>query len=232
MYFHEKIFLHKYSKYQIMKYVKHTKAKIEVIPHGVNIKKLKINYNSKNFRFIYISNIDYYKNHDFIINSVNTFLNKHPQYKNKIFFEFYGSAYKPALKNMKNILNKIENKKNFKYFGLQNQKYIFKEKNQNIVSLFSSSCENFSVTLIEAMAMGIPILCIDKQPMKSVLGKNGLTYKHNSYKSLEMNLIKIINSSFIRKKYSYLAYQRSKIFTSEIIAKKTFDFLNKIASLR
>ncbi len=134
---------------------------------------------------------------------------------------------------MKNILNSIKNKKNFKYFGLKNKNFIFKEKfNSNIIILFSSSCENFSVTLIEAMAMGVPILCINRQPMKSVLGNGGIIYKHNSYKSFENSLLNLINSKSLRKKISNRSFKRSKLFKSNVVAKKTFDFLNKIASLR
>jgi len=227
------IFLHKFSKNKIMKVVKNTKAKIKIIPHGVDLDRLKIKKKFTNFRIIYISNIDHYKNQDFVIKAGEYFFNKNPKYKNKILFEFYGSHYPPALNNMKNILNSIKNKKNFKYFGLKNKNFIFKEKfNSNIIILFSSSCENFSVTLIEAMAMGVPILCINRQPMKSVLGNGGIIYKHNSYKSFENSLLNLINSKSLRKKISNRSFKRSKLFKSNVVAKKTFDFLNKIASLR
>ena len=92
------IFLHKYSKNEILKFVKSTKAKIEVIAHSVDLRIKRINrFKHKKFRFIYISNIDYYKNQDFIIDTLTDLFEKKPVLSNKIYVEFYRNHYLPAL---------------------------------------------------------------------------------------------------------------------------------------
>ena len=76
---------------------------------------------------------------------------------------------------MKDKIVSLKNgNENFKYLGLVKKDKIYKnKKGYNTISVFASSCENFSVSLIESMAVGLPILCVNLQPMKSVLGKSG-----------------------------------------------------------
>ena len=97
------------------------------------------------------------------------------------------------------------------------------------IFLFASSCENFSVSLLEGMSKGYPILCVNLQPMKSVLGKAALFYEYGSVTSFQNQLKKIISSKKIQNKLSKIVYKRSKMFSDNSIAKKTFDFLIKIS---
>lgn len=227
------IFLHKYSKNEILKFVKSTKAKIEVIAHSVDLKRKHINrLNHKKFRFIYISNIDYYKNQDFIIDTLVDLFEKKPVLSNKIYVEFYGNYYLPALKNMNFKISLLgKNKKNFKYFGLLPREKIYKyKKGFTTISLFSSSCENFSVSLIESMAIGIPILCVNLQPMKSVLGNSAFYYNYKSKKSFQNQVLNIINKNSSYNSKVKAALIKSKKYNTTSMAIKTFNFLKKMSS--
>ncbi|MDA7805950.1 glycosyltransferase [Candidatus Pelagibacter sp.] len=84
------------------------------------------------------------------------------------------------------------------------------KKGYNTIFLFASSCENFSVSLIEGMSKGFPILCVDLQPMKSVLGNTALFYKHNSYKDFNDQFLKILSSHKKRLLISNKAHIRVK----------------------
>ena len=76
------------------------------------LKTKKAQYNKNKYRLIYVSNIDYYKNQIFLLQSLDNFFEKYPKYKNKIIIEFYGSYYRPALIEFNNYLkNKVKNKK-------------------------------------------------------------------------------------------------------------------------
>ena len=227
------IFLHKYSKNEILKFVKTTKAKIEVIAHSVDLKKKTINkINHKKFRFIYISNIDYYKNQDFIIETLADLFEKNPILSNKIYVEFYGNYYRPALKKMNYKISLLgKNKKNFRYFGLLPREKIYKyKKDFTTFSLFSSSCENFSVSLIESMAIGIPILCVNLQPMKSVLGNSAFYYKHNSKESFQSQVLNMIKKNNSYSKKVKIALKKSKKYNTISMAIKTFNFLKAMSN--
>ena len=225
------IFLHKYSKKFILKKIGGLSGLTRIINHGLDTKTKKAKFNNKKYRLIYVSNIDFYKNQIFLLKSIDDFLERYPYFKNKIIVEFFGSYYEPALKEFNTYLkNKIKNKKNFIYHGLKKSKFIYKDyKQRDTICLFSSSCENFSVSLIEGMSRGYPILCVNLQPMKSVLGNTALFYKNGSINSFQQKLLKILSEKKFQKKLSNKVYKRSKAFNNNSIAKKTYSFLIQIS---
>ena len=227
------IFLHKYSKKKILKHLPNFNKQVAIIAHSVNFKPKKIYYkNFKKFRIIYISNIDFYKNQIFLIDAINDLFSQKPELKKKIIVEFYGNFYPKALQQMKDKIDSLKNgNKNFKYLGLVKKDKIYKnKKGYNTISVFASSCENFSVSLIESMAVGLPILCVNLQPMKSVLGKSGFFYNHNSKKSFQKELLRIMkNKKKITTKISGLMVHIKK-YKPEVMAFKTYKFLYKMSS--
>lgn len=222
------IFLHKYSKKIILSQTNQLKAKMKVIPHGVDLKEIKFNKDKVKIRFIYVSNIDYYKNQTFIVDAFNSLFSDFPNLKDKIFVEFYGGYYKSALDDLKLKLNhKNTFKKNFKFLGKKKISEIYKnKKNFSTISLFASSCENFSVSLIESMAAGFPILCVNLDPMKSVLGNSAFYYKHNSIKDLKLKVLEILKNKKKLELNRKIALKKSKTYNNEKMALKTYKFLN------
>lgn len=226
------IFLHQYSKNVIHKHIGKSNAQIKVIAHSVDLKKKKINKGKyKKIRLIYISNIDFYKNQEFIVEALVNLFKKKPNLKDKIFVEFYGDYYQPALTQLDKIISEnFEYKKNFKYFGLLPREKIYSyKKGYYTISLFSSSCENFSVSLLESMAVGLPILCVKLNPMSSVLGNSAFYYNYNSIESFQKKLLQIIDNKKLQKKKILSALKKSKKYKPNIMAIKTFKFLNDVS---
>ena len=89
------------------------KGDSEIIHHGLNIKTSKTTYKCKKYRLIYVSNIDFYKNQIFVLKGIDSLILKYPYLKNILKVEFYGSSYKPALKNFIIIYIKILRIKKF-----------------------------------------------------------------------------------------------------------------------
>lgn len=224
------IFLTNFSKNKIIpKLYFFTKKKIAIIPHSVIQKKKYIVKNYKKFEFFYVSNIDSYKNQDFLIKAFDNFFKKHTDYQNKIKVSFYGSSYKPALDKFNKLLKKSKFSKSYNYHGLITKKKIYRSsKNYERIFLFSSSCENFSVSLLEGMAHGFPILCCNLNPMKDVLGKSALFYKNNSIEDFEKKLLIIIKNFDLRKKISKYSFKLSKKYGTNKIAKQTYKFIYEV----
>ena len=123
------IFLHKYSRNFILRKIGGIKGSNKIIAHGVKKFDKKKIYKQKKYRLIYVSNIDYYKNHLFLVKCLDEFIKNNPNYAKKLKVEFYGSNYPPALKKLNNFINNdIRYKKNFRYYGVKNSKFIYKEK--------------------------------------------------------------------------------------------------------
>ena len=227
------IFLHKFSKKIIINKIGYLNNLKTIIPHNIDFRFKKSSYKNKKVRLIYVSNIDHYKNQVFLLKAIDELLEKKPKLKELVSVEFYGSYYLPALKNFENYrLNKLINKLSFKFMGLKKKSYIYREiNNKDTIFLFASTCENFSVSLIEGMAKGYPILCVNIQPMKSVLGKCALFYKNNSIKSFQNQLLKIIFSKKMKKRMSFESFQKSKAYINNDMAKKTYKFLEKVSKV-
>ena len=226
------IFLHEYSKKKILKHLPNFNSHSAIIAHSVHLNSKKIKYqNFKKFRIIYVSNIDFYKNQIFIIDAINDLFSLKPKLKEKIIVEFYGNFYPKALQQMKYKIDSLKNgNQNFKYFGLVKKDKIYKnKKGYNTISVFASSCENFSVSLIESLAVGLPILCVNLQPMKSVLGRAGFFYNHNSKKSFQRQLLNIMLNRKLIKKKVLTSKSHIKKYLSEDIAFKTYKFLYKMS---
>jgi glycosyltransferase involved in cell wall biosynthesis len=225
------IFLHEYSKKKILKHLPNFNSHIAIIAHSVHLNSKKIKYqNFKKFRIIYVSNIDFYKNQIFIIDAINDLFSLKPELKEKIIVEFYGNFYPKALQQMKYKIDSLKNSsQNFKYFGLVKKDKIYKnKKGYNTISVFASSCENFSVSLIESLALGLPILCVNLQPMKSVLGRAGLFYNHNSKKSFQKQLLNLMLNKKVVKKKILTSRFHIKKYLPEDVAFKTYKFLYKM----
>lgn len=225
------IFLHNISKNIILREIGEIKGEKKIVAHGLNTSLKKKKYRNKKYRLIYVSNIDFYKNQIFLLKAIDFFLEKNPEFKKDLNVEFFGSYYRPALNEFNSYLaKKVKNKKNFKYYGLKSSKFIYNDrKGIDTIFLFASTCENFSVSLIEGMSRGYPILCVNKQPMKSVLGSGAVFYRHESISSFYDNLSKIIFSKIKQNILSSKVYLRSKKFNDNNMAKKTYSFLIKIS---
>ena len=79
------------------------------------------------------------------------------------------------------------------------------------------------------MSRGYSILCVDRQPMKSVLSKSALFYEHNSILNFQNKLKKIISSKKTQNYLSRTVFKRSKNFRDKSVASETYKFLIKIS---
>jgi glycosyltransferase involved in cell wall biosynthesis len=132
---------------------------------------------------------------------------------------------------MKDKINSIKNgNKIFKYFGIvKKEKIYINKKGYTNISVFASSCENFSVSLIESIAAGLPVLCVNLQPMNSVLGNRAFYYNHNSKKDFQKQLLNmLLNKKKIKEKIStYVSH--TKKYLPKTIALKTYNFLRRMS---
>ena len=109
-------------------------------------------------------------------------------------------------------LRNIKNKKKIIIHNKISYDKIHKIYNKTDIFIFASSCENFPNILLEAISSGLPICCANKEPMKSIGGKNLFYFNEKNPKSLEnkinyilknRNKLRIKNYHSILKKYSW-----------------------------
>ncbi len=91
--------------------------------------------------------------------------------------------------------------------------------------IFASSCENMPVTLIEAMAVGLPIACSNRGPMPEVLGAGGVYFNPEDPESIAESIEKIISCSALRMDIAQRARSISQQYNWKRCADETFAFI-------
>lgn len=96
------------------------------------------------------------------------------------------------------------------------------------VVLFASACETMPVTLIEAMATGLPIVCSDRGPMPEVLGKGGVYCDPRRPESIAKSLERIISDQSARAECVEVARELASKYSWERCARETWEFLARV----
>ena len=94
--------------------------------------------------------------------------------------------------------------------------------------VFASSCETFGITLVEAMAAGLPIACSSRGPMPSILGSKGFYFDPLSPVSIERAMRTAIDSPRMRRDAAQDAYERSLVYSWQRCARETFEFVRAV----
>lgn len=96
--------------------------------------------------------------------------------------------------------------------------------------VFASSCENMPVTLVEGMAVGLPIACSNRGPMTEVLADGGVYFDPEDVSSISGAIEQIIQSSQLRLAISRKAKILSQKFHWSRCSDETFEFIARTYS--
>jgi glycosyltransferase involved in cell wall biosynthesis len=93
------------------------------------------------------------------------------------------------------------------------------------IFIFASSCENMPVTLLEAMAVGLPIACSDRGPMPEVLTEGGVYFNPEDAESIASAVNELIVNDALRLRVSTEAKALSEKYSWARCAVETFGFI-------
>jgi glycosyltransferase involved in cell wall biosynthesis len=96
--------------------------------------------------------------------------------------------------------------------------------------IFASSCENMPNSLLEAMAVGLPIACSERGPMPEILKDAGVYFNPEDYGSIAHALRELVQNLELRKDICLKARQYSENYSWSRCSKETWDFLHKTLS--
>lgn len=98
--------------------------------------------------------------------------------------------------------------------------------------LFASSCEAMPVTLLEAMAVGLPIACSDRGPMPEVLEDAGIYFDPENPDSIARAIEKIIIDGEQRNRIARRAKELASQYSWKRCAEETFAFMAETYQLK
>ena len=213
------IFLTRSSKKIILNSLKIKLKNYKIIPHGIDkdiitkkiLRKKKFN-NNQEFKILYVSKIELYKNQLDLIRAVKILYEKNYN----ITVSFVGPSYEPALKEF-NLEKKINDpqKKFIRYLGNKSFDETLKLYQRFDLHVVPSTCETFGQILLEAIARGIPNVCSDIEVFREITNNNSAFFKPRDIQDMSDVIeslmlsnntrIKISNSAikFIKKNYSW-----------------------------
>lgn len=96
--------------------------------------------------------------------------------------------------------------------------------------VFASSCENMPITLLEAMAAGLPIACSNRGPMPEVLADGGVYFDPEDPESITAAIEGLIADLAKRTRLAARAKELSLQYSWTRCARRTFSFIAQIAS--
>ena len=229
----EVIFLSDYARKTISKYLKKN-ISYNIIPHGVeeNFKKIdleKLNnttwdYDSKKkIKIIYVSPLFLYKNHQSVVKAYSRLKKKY----NNLDIKFIGN-YEHNLKLYNNLIdeNSLINESHFT--GELDRKNLIKTLIESDIFVFASSTETFGISLLEAMAVGMPIVCSDKSSLPEVLQNGGLYFDPKDDLQLSSQIELLITNESLRKNKSQQARKLALKFSWDRNTKQFCEILNRL----
>lgn len=97
------------------------------------------------------------------------------------------------------------------------------------VFVFASSCENMPITLLEAMASGLPIASSNRGPMPEVLRDGGVYFDPENSDSITAAIESIITDAALKKRIASRAKELSAQYSWERCADETWKVLSECA---
>ena len=179
-------------------------SKYMVIPHGFNrihnINNNKINiFNKKNkMKIIYISRLEKYKNHNFLINTIASLIKKSYFIELNLVFPEKNLSYSQIFKILKLNLDykKFITLKN----NISNQNLNIEYQKSHLM-VYPSSCESYGIPLIEAYNNHLPIICCDNLVFKEIFNDKVIYYSKNNSNDLEDKIKDLYNNPSKLNKY-------------------------------
>ena len=225
------IFLTNYARYIVCTMFPGIVDNSVVVNHAISgdfsqepRKQLNIDFYNldKPFKIIYPSTIDEYKCQDIVLSAAKAL--RHAGFP--INLQFCGSSYLPSLRKLEQLIGCFDpNNEWCEYIGEKSNEELRLALLEADLAVFASSCETFGIVLLEAMALGLPIVCSSQGSMIEVLGDRGVYFKSGDYSELGQKLKSVIDSPSKRIEIANYAYERSKLFNLNVCAESTLEFL-------
>ncbi len=98
------------------------------------------------------------------------------------------------------------------------------------ILLFTSTYEGFGMPIIEANAVGRPVITSSLEPMKSVAADSSLLVNPFNEEEIKDAVLKLLNNKKLRNELVEKGLENAKKYRAEYIAKQYMEIYSKIAS--
>lgn len=135
-------------------------------------------------------------------------------------------------KNIEQLSQKYKIQKQIEFLGYVPDSEFHKIYAQALALVHPSLMEGFSLTGLEAMALGCPVISSNSSCLPEIYGKSVLYFDPNNSQNLVKQIINLQKSLSLRKKLINLGYSQIKKYSWKSTAQKTFFVYKKILDIR
>jgi glycosyltransferase involved in cell wall biosynthesis len=197
----------------------------KVIYHGVlpefKPKKELVLETKDKYRILYVSRLTKIKRPDIFLKAINI----QDEYHKKIKIVIRGDG--PLRNKISNLLGNI----GMQFVMIPRIKFSSMPKLYRSCDIFihTNPTEGFGLSILEAMASGLPIIVPISGGADEIAGKAGLRFTKNDPKDLAVQISKLIDDKEVYIKQKKLSLERAKNFKWTDTTSKYFEIYKKIA---
>ncbi len=205
---------------------------ISHIPHGVGkvFKKTSPKnkwpeFGARPIRCLYISNAEMYKHQWVVIKAISLLrLRGH-----NLTLSLVGGGKGKAQNLLQTAIEAADPRRSF----IEQREFLPQKELPNHLAeadlfIFASSCENMPNTLVEAMAVGLPIACSNRGPMPEILVDGGVYFDPINAESIAAAIEQIIISPALRLAIAERAKALSQQYNWKRCADETWEYVSEI----
>jgi len=191
-----------------------------IVENGINLKEIKQAKKSKQkYDFIYLGRLCKGKNLELLLFSFAEILKQNSNKNLKL--AIIGDGYHKQ--KLENLAKKLNIEKNVFFLGLLNQQQAYPLLKSSKIFAFPSLLEGFGMSVLEAMACGLPTITVKSKHNASYMlvqeNNSGLVVENN-IQSFSQAMNTLLKNSSQRKKFSANAKKAAQKYTWQKAAKK------------
>ena len=202
---------------------------IAYIPHGVGsafkqAQQVSVwpKVGERPIRCLYVSNAELYKYQWVVVQAISLLRKR----GHNLTLSLVGGGKGPAQKLMQDAIAVVDPSGEFvEQLAFLPQQELPNHLAHADLFVFASSCENMPNTLVEAMAVGMPIACSNRGPMPEVLKDGGVYFDPKDADSITEAIEQIIQSSALRLAIAQRAEVLSQQYNWKRCADETWAFV-------
>lgn len=205
-----------FSKSEISRFIDVEESKIHLTHLGVTLNleanPVQVNQNSKPY-FLHVGGTRSNKNIERIINS---FLSSGCLEKMNLYFVGQNSHLNQSEKELKDL-----EKKGVYFVGYVSEKELISYYKGAVGLIYPSLYEGFGLPILEAMALGVPVITSNRASMPEVAGEAALYVNPEEVSSIRKAMEKLMGDVDLRESLKMKGIQQSQKFDWKTTAQKT-----------
>jgi phenylacetate-coenzyme A ligase PaaK-like adenylate-forming protein/glycosyltransferase involved in cell wall biosynthesis/uncharacterized protein (DUF362 family) len=205
-----------------------------VVPHGVSSefkaaprrhRLLSECSDAQPFRFLYVSAIEPYKEHQKLIDAIKILRTSgYP-----VALDIIGIGRRRFVEQLNASLREVDpDRTSIRYLGLVPYPEVARLYMKADAFVFPSSCETFGMPIFEAMYSGLPVASSNKTVMPEVVGGAGVLFTPDA-NEIARTLRDLMEDVAARDAFAKAGYERAAQFTWASACDLTFRFLAQVA---